>query len=233
MKSVKLLFMAVAAFSFVQVKAQSLEEVINSHINAMGGKEKLSSLKSVRMTGSMSTQGIDIAMTMTRAHMMGMRLDMDIMGSSNYQLLNQKEGWVFMPVMGMAEPQKMEEEQHSSALGQLDVQGAFMNYQEKGSKAELVGKEDVNGSSAFKIKLTNKLGKESMYYIDAKTYQVVKTTSKANVQGQDMEMETTFSDIKQNADGYWFPYSTTSMQGTIVFDKIETNVAVDEKLFQN
>ena len=47
---------------------------------------------------------------------------MDIMGSSNYQMLNATEGWVFMPVMGMTEPKKMEDD-YQSASSQLDIQG--------------------------------------------------------------------------------------------------------------
>jgi hypothetical protein len=62
---------------------------------------------------------------------------------------------------------------------------------------------------------------------------LIKTSSKATVQGQEMDMETSFSDYKQNADGYWFAYTTTNMQGTITFDKTESNVKVDEAIFKN
>ena len=232
MKKLSLLFVALAT-CFTSLQAQSVDEVINSHVAAMGGKEKMESLKSVKMTGSMSTQGIDISMTMTRSHMVGFRLDMDIMGTSNYQLMNTTEGWVFFPIQGMTEPKKMEEDQFKSASSQLDIQGALLNYKEKGNQVELVGKEKLDNSEAYKLKVTMKSGKETTYYLDAKTYYLVKTVSKQNVQGQEMEMETTFSDFKQTADGYWFPYTTTSMQGTITFDKIEPNVKVEDSIFKN
>ena len=41
------------------------------------------------------------------------------------------------------------------------------------------------------------------------------------------------SDYKQNADGYWFPYSVSTIQGTTIYDKISTNVTVDEGVFKN
>lgn len=233
MKPVKFLAMAFAALLFTNTQAQTVDDVVNSHITAMGGKEKLESLKSVRMTGSMSTQGVDISMTMTRSHLIGFRLDMDIMGSSNYQMLNSTEGWVFMPVMGMTEPKKMEDDQYKSASSQLDIQGALLNYKDKGTTIELLGKDKVDNAEAYKLKLTLKSGKVVTYFLDAKTYFLIKTASKQNVQGEEMDMETTFADFKQNADGFWFPYSTTSMQGTITFDKIETNVKVEDSLFKN
>jgi outer membrane lipoprotein-sorting protein len=170
---------------------------------------------------------------MTRSHLIGFRLDMDIMGSSNYQMLNATEGWVFMPVMGMTEPKKMEDDQYKSASSQLDIQGALLNYKDKGTTIELLGKDKVDNAEAYKLKLTLKSGKVVTYFLDAKTYFLIKTASKQNVQGEEMDMETTFADFKQNADGFWFPYSTTSMQGTITFDKIETNVKVEDSLFKN
>ena len=233
MKRIATLLLATCTMAFGAIQAQTLDEVINNHITAQGGKDKLAALKSVKFTGSMSTQGMDIPMTIVRAHQMGMRMDMEIMGSSNYQLMNTTEGWSFMPVMGMTEPKKMEDEQFKGSLSQLDIQGALFNYQDKGHKVELIGKEKVDGAEAYKLKMVSKDGKESNYFIDAKTYHLIKTSSKANVQGQEMDVETSFADFKQNADGYWFPYTINTMQGAITFEKIETNVPVDEKQFKN
>ena len=48
-----------------------------------------------------------------------------------------------------------------------------------------------------------------------------------------MEIETTYSNYKQNADGFWFAYTvTSSVQGETNYDKIETNIAVDESIFK-
>jgi len=76
-------------------------------------------------------------------------------------------------------------------------------------------------------------GKVSYIFVDAKTFFVVKTTSKAAGPEGEMEVESGFADYKQNADGFWFAYSLISATGTIIFDKITTNLAVDNKLFEN
>ena len=51
--------------------------------------------------------------------------------------------------------------------------------------------------------------------------------------GTEMDVETVFTDYKQNADGYWFAYTTATPNGPITFDKIDTNVKVDESIFKN
>jgi len=233
MKSVKLFFLAAALSAGIGVTAQTADEIVDKNIAAMGGKEKLATLTSVRLTGSMSTQGMDIPLTITRAHQMGMRVEFEVMGTSNYQIANTKEGWTFMPIQGMTSPVQMEEEQYKSFAGQLDVQGIFYNYKEKGTTIEYIGTEKVDGAEAYNLKVTLKSGKVSNYYIDTKTNFLIKTSSKVNAGGEEVEVSNTYSNYKTNADGYMFPYSSASMQGPITFDKIETNIKVDESLFKN
>jgi hypothetical protein len=232
MKTIKTIFVAVMSFAAVTAAAQSADDIVNKHIAALGGADKLATLKTVKMEGNMNTQGIDVALTLTKKHLTGMRMDMEIMGTSNYQMATATKGWVFMPIMQQTEPQEMDPEQLKSIQGQLDIQGTFLNYKAKGYSVEYLGTEKVDGKDAFKLKVV-KEGKDIFYYIDAVSNFIVKTTSKANVQGQEMDVETTFADYKQNADGYWFSYTNTTMQGVITFDKISTNVAVDDKLFTN
>jgi hypothetical protein len=198
----------------------------------MGGMEKLNSLKTVKMEGSLNAQGTDIAVVMTKKHQEGMRLDLEIMGSSNYQLANNTKGWVFMPIMGQAEPVEMSPEQYAGVNSQFDIHGALIDYKSKGTTIELVGTEKVDNNDAYKIKLTRN-GKVSHLFVDTKTFFVVKSTSKAVGPEGEMDVESGFSVYKQNADGYWFPYTITSANGTIVFDKITSNVTVDNKMFEN
>lgn len=232
MKKITWLLFAALTFGFY-TNAQTVDEIIAKHIEMMGGKDKIEKLKTVKMTGGMNVQGTDVGLTITKSQAVGVRMDLDINGSSNYQLANAKEGWSFMPVMGMADPTKMNEEQFKGFSTQMDVQGALFNYKEKGSTVVLDGTEKVDGSEAYKLKITYKNGESANFFIDKKTSRLVKTSGKTNMQGQDVEIETTFNDYKQNTDGYWFPYAVTNMQGTITFDKIETNIPVDEKLFAN
>lgn len=232
MKTFKSLFVAAMSFATITVSAQTADEIVNKHVTALGGADKLASLKTVKMEGTMNTQGIDVALTLTKKHMAGMRMDMEIMGTSNYQIATPTQGWVFMPVMQQTEPQPMDAEQIKSVQSQMDIQGALFNYKEKGFTIESLGTEKVDGKDAYKLKVV-KNGKDVFYFIDAASNFIIKTTSKISAQGQEMDVETTFADYKQNADGYWFSYTNTTTQGTITFDKISSNLPVDDKLFTN
>ena len=223
-----ILAMVFAQFTY----AQTADEIVEKYITAMGGKDKLASLKTVKMEGNMSVQGADVAIVMTKAHLIGMRTDISVMGTENYQIVTPTKGIVFMPVQGMSEPTPMSDEQLKGSLSQLDIQGTLFNYKEKGTTIELDGKETIDKDEAYKLKVTTKTGTISTYYVSTATSFIIKTTGKRKINGEEIEIANTNSNFKQNADGYWFPYTTTNAQGTIDFSTIETNKPVDEGIFK-
>jgi hypothetical protein len=234
MKRIKNLLLATFALTTLNVAAQTADEIIAKNIEAMGGAAKIATLKTVKKTGNLSMQGTDIPMIFTVSQMKGFRVDVEVMGTSNYQIVTPEKAFMFFPIQQMTEPKQMDAEATKGMQSALDIQGAFTNYKEKGSTVELVGNEKVDGADAYKLKLTGKSGKSAFYFVDVKTNRLVKTSGKtAGPDGVELDVETTYSDYKQNADGYWFAFATTTPQGPIVFDKIETNIPVDENIFKN
>ncbi|RYF86798.1 MAG: outer membrane lipoprotein-sorting protein [Chitinophagaceae bacterium] len=216
----------------MNVAAQTADEIVAKHITAMGGAEKMATLNTVKMEGNLSMQGMDIPVVITKTHLKGNRLDLEIMGSSNYQIMNDKTGWLFFPVQQMDAPQEMPAEQYASAKSQLDIRGALLNYKDKGYTVEAAGTEKVGGKDAHKLKV-NKGTETSTYYIDAATGYLLKTSAKREMQGQSVDIETSYSDYKKNAEGFVFAYSMTVPQGTMTFEKITANGTVDEKIYSN
>ena len=225
-----LFVMAMVLVQFAQ--AQTADEIADKYINALGGKDKLMALKSIKAQGNMNIQGADVNITSTRLHMKGMRMDISVMGTENYQIITPEKGTMFMPIQQMTEPTAMSDDQLKSGQLQLDVQSSLLNYKEKGTSIELLGTEKIDGADNYKMKLTFKNGLVTTYYIGTKDFRLNKTVGKRMMNGEETEIETTFSNYKQNADGYWFAYTTNSIQGEMNYDKIETNVAVDESIFK-
>ena len=212
--------------------AQTVDDVIGKNILAMGGKEKLATLNSFRMEGNLSYQGMDIGITVTRLHNTGFRTDISVMGTGNYQIVTASTGTVFMPVFGQSSPQDMPGEEYKAGQITLDLHGTLADYAQKGIQVELVGKETIDGIECNKLKATFKNGNNTNYFIDTKTDRLYKTTTKGIVNGEEVEIFTIYTNYKQNADGYWFAYTTTNSRGETNFDKIDTNIKVDESIFK-
>jgi hypothetical protein len=137
-----------------------------------------------------------------------------------------------MPVFGQSAPEEMPANQLKAEQVFLDLHGIFVNYREKGIQVELEGKETVDGTECYKLKASFKNGYSTHFFIDTKTDRLYKTTNKATVNGEEAEIFTIYTNYKQTPDGYWFAYSTANSRGQTDFDKIETNIKVDENIFK-
>jgi len=139
-----------------------------------------------------------------------------------------------MPFTGSSDPQDMPEEQLTSARKE-DMDGPFLNYQAKGNKVELVGKEVVDSISVYNIKVTTKDDETSNYYIDASKFVILKMKAKVMAQGQLAEVETKFSDFKV-ANGIQSAYKIETIANgqagaSITFETVEYDIPVDNAIF--
>src|SRR5665647_3248338 len=228
MKKLNIGLLAIAAIISVQsINAQTADEVIEKYETALGGKEKLMSLKSVKMTGNINVQGLDVGVTVTIVHGVGSRNDIFVPGmGEGFQIINATKGWDFLPFQGQTSPEQISADQLKSSQGLLDLQGFLVNYKEKGSEVELLGKENVAGAECYKLKLTSKLGDMYNLFIDTKTYYRVKSITKTKTPNGEVDVETSYSDFKKTDEGYVFPFSQTIARGTITFSAIEINLSL-------
>jgi hypothetical protein len=164
-----------------------------------------------------------------------MRQDVDVQGTTMTTCFNEKEGWTINPMMGSGAPEVMPEAQYNAGKDQIVVGGPFVNYTEKGYKAELVGNEAVGDVNAFKIKLTASDNTSSTYYFDPNNSYLIKSIQQADMQGQSVENITTYSDYKPT-EGYSMPYKINTDIGgqfsmAMTVTKVELNKPVDEAVF--
>ena len=215
-------------------QAQTVDEVISKHVEAMGGRQKIMSLSSALMTGTFTAMGATapINITTTKKHMIGSRIDIDADGVNNYQVITPENGWIFTPIQGDKEPRPLAEDQVRSLQVQLDLHGSFINHKEKGIKIEMEGKGTIDGALCYKLKVTSPNTNVTVYFINSQSNLIVKTSTKMFQFGNLEDVETAYSDYKQNADGYWFAYTTAGPRGVTHHDKIVTNIAVDEKIYK-
>ena len=228
MKKLLIAFASLSVISFAQ--AQTADEVINKHIDSLGGKENIEKIQNVVMEGSLTIQGAPIAVIITQVQGKLSRQDINAMGMKGYDFVSDKEGWTFMPFQGMQKPEPKTAEDVKESQSDLDIAGSLYNYAAKGHIVELLGKEDVEGTECHKIKLTLATGKEVTYFIDPISYLVVRTKEKKKFNGQEMELSVDYSNYK-NVEGVKMAYSITQPFGTVVMSSIKANQTIDEKLY--
>ncbi len=212
--------------------AQTLDEIVAKHIEAIGGKKNWEKIKSIRSEGIMKAQGADIQMTITQIDKKAMRQDISVMGMVGYNIVTNTEGWTFMPFQGQMKPEAMTADDVKNAQEDLYIQDEFLTYKELGKKLEYIGKDDVDGTECFKLKMTSKDGMESTYYIDPSNYYVIKRTTKVKADGQEQEMDSFFSNFKKLDEGIVFPMNVVAGWGETEVVKLEINPKIDESIFK-
>jgi hypothetical protein len=233
----KKLFLGVTLLSaFAFAKAQTVEEIATKHVEALGGKANIAKLQNVVMEGSMSAQGVTVNLTFTRVPGKLYRQDINVeaMGLKGYDLTTDKDGWTFMPFLGQTTPVEKTGDTLKAAQQQLGLfsDDGLYDYQAKGNKVELQGKEDINGTENFKIKVTDASGEVSTVYINPATYYITRVSTIKKINGMEMPMTVDLSDYK-DVDGVKLPFSMGTPQGNVVFSSIKANQTIDEKVYKH
>ncbi|MFW6309558.1 MAG: hypothetical protein ACOC1D_00515 [Prolixibacteraceae bacterium] len=195
-KSIFTLFTVFTVVVFTSVNAQSLDDVLENHFEAVG-QEKLMDTDTYIIKARIEQMGQQLPMTMKMKRPDKFRMEMEMQGQKMVQVYDGEKGWVLAPWVN-PEPQALEGPQLQQAMDQADIDGELYNYKAKGHSADLIGKVKYNDDEAFRIKLTTKDGIVKNYYIDADTYLVSGVKSKINAQGQEVEIEQIMSGYEKS-----------------------------------
>ncbi len=230
MKRLFLSIIALVAISFSY--AQTADEIVSKHIEAIGGADAWKKVNTMVSTGSLKIQGADIGVSITVVNGKGSRQDISAMGMNGYQIVTPTAGWNFMPFQGQKAPEPLTADDLKEAQEGLDVQGNLIDYKAKGHSIELLGKDDVDGVEAFKIKETLKSGKVETIFIDPKTYYIIRQITKQKANGKEADVTTDLSNYQKLPEGIMVPLSITLPFGEMIISKVELNKPIDENIFK-
>ena len=231
----KILF-AILSFAFISANAQTVDDVIQKYTAAMGGLSAFNAVKTAKMTGNVTVQGMDLPITYLIINGRAMRNDVSVMGQSVTNSYKDGKGWKINPLAGIATATDVTGPELNEFKTQSMLATQLMDYKARGHQVELQGQEDVEAVKCYKIKLTNKDdGKVTTYFISVSDNMPIKSISSREIQGQDMDIETYYSDFK-DFNGLKFAMARTQkIEGEtfqeIKFTTVELNVLIDEKAF--
>lgn len=209
------------------------DEIVAKHLEAIGGKQTISQVKSISMETDVQVMGNDAPGTTVILDGVGYKSETDFNGSKIVQCYNHTGGWVVNPMAGMTDPTPMPEEQYKAGKDDIYVGGELYDYAAKGNKVELVSKD----ADSYTLKVTSKDGVPTTYVIDAKTYFIKSATRKSQMQGQDVDMTISYADYQKTDTGFLFPHQMDvdfggQFQVSISVKKIELNKTIDPAIFE-
>ena len=222
--------------------AQTADDIINKSVAAMGGRAAMEKLKTRQMSGALTlgTPAGDIpgtiqiqnaapnkSRTVIKADLTSLgagplEIDQRFDGTSGY-VLDSLQG--DRPITG-------------NQLDNMKNGGfphPFLTYKAAGTSASLAGKEKVGDRDAYVIVFEPSAGSPVRTFIDAETYLPIMTRVKTSLpQVGDLEQTSRTTDYR-DVDGVKIPFkvevSSAVQSFTIIINKVEHNVPIDDKLF--
>lgn len=219
-------------------QAPTVDQVLAKYYEAKGGLAKMKAVNTMRITAKMSNGPMDFPIVIEAKRPASIRVDVSIQGNQMIQAFDGKTGWSINPFQQSAkkDAEPMTPDELREMEVQADMDGPLVDWKQKGHKVELQGREPVEGSDTFKLKLTLKNGDTRTIFLDVDSYLEVKQASKRKVRDTEIEAETTMGDYKE-VGGLMIAHAMESgakgmpQKQKVVIEKVELNVPIADARF--
>jgi outer membrane lipoprotein-sorting protein len=217
------------------VYAQDVDEIINNYFENTGGAGNWEKMQTLQVKAVMNQGEMQLNMKMIQKRGDKLRAEIQVQGKTIIQAYDGETGWFINPLMGSEAPQKMPPEMLEE-MQQEKFESELLNYQDKGHSVALEGKEDIEGTETFKLKLTKKNGDIEYYFFDTEYY--VPIMQRAFVKSgpaKGQETETYISDYQEVGEFMMPFFIDTRMNGQSVMkmtiEGYTLNEEIDDSIF--
>lgn len=196
------------------VAAQDAKGLIAKNLEARGGEAALAAIKSIRFEGRTIFPGdFELTYKETRAQLgqeAATRLDLTVQGLDLVQAYDGRGGaWKINPFQGRKDPEKMSSDEAREMADSALIEGPLLASRTDGSQVQYLGRDEFEGTLAYKLKVTQKDGDQFTYWLDPDTFLEIKVEERRRIRGATHTTETELGDYEKVA-GIYFPMSIES-----------------------
>jgi len=235
-----LVALALAALC-ASVHADPADDLLAKNLAARGGAEKLRAIKSLKLTGRIVFGGSDFSIDAQWGEIQRrpdqIRSEVTLQGLTSVSAYDGREAWRVSPFGGRKDAEKASEDDTRALAQDAELDGPLVEWKAKGHKVEALGMEDVDGTPAYKLRVTRRDGDVWYVYLDPATYLEVRVTKVHKVRGAEEINETDLGGYQQ-VSGVWIPFAIESgskggpRTSRISVERAEINVPVEDAWFK-
>jgi len=229
-------FAALALFA-AGAHAMTADELVAKNLDARGGAAKIQAIKTLKSEGKLLFGGqVELQFAQYQKAPDSVRNEASLQGLTMVQAWDGKEAWQISPFQGRKDPEKMSADDAKGLADDAPIGGPLVDWQARGSTLDYLGIEDVDGTEAYKLKVTRKNGDVDYVYLDPDHFLEIRTVSQRSVRGTQIETTTDFGDYEQ-VSGVYFPFSIASEtkadgnRSQTTIEHAQANVAIDDGQF--
>ena len=229
------IFLVLAAAS----RAQTVDELIAKNLAARGGAEKLRGIQTMSMTGTISFGDQSSPLTVKVKRPAQIREDFAVQGTDITRAYDGTAGWEMQKADPAPKIRPLSDGELDNIREEAEnaIEGPLLDYAKKGCKAEYLGKDTVNGTPVFKLKITTKMGTAITQFLDGASYLEIYEEIERSVDGK---IATIVEDVGDyhDVDGVKFAHRFVSgsrenpKASTLQIEKMQLNGPVGADVFQ-
>lgn len=230
------LCLAGAPLTAETVEAETVEEILARYVEARGGQEAFDKVDTIRSSGKMVMGGgFEAPIEYEWKKPNKFRFEMTMQGVTQVSTYDGENGLTLDPSEA-PEPVPFGPDDFMQLNDAIDFIGPLVDAEAKGHEVELLGEEDVEGTPAWKLKLTKAGGEVEHIYLDAEYFVEIRQVEFHDVAGNPLEVEVTWGDYKE-VGGILLPHSWNQRppgggQGlNLLFDGFEVNEELPDSRF--
>lgn len=201
-----LLFVS-AAWADDAVTADSL---VAKNLAARGGAAALAALQSVQFEGKLVFPGdFQLTYTEVRNAAGASRTDATLQGLTLVQAYDGTTAWRINPFEGRRDAERLTDDEARSMADSGLIAGPLLGAKAAGSVVAYLGREDFDGTLAYKLRVSQKDGDEFIYLLDPDSFLEIKVVETRRIRGAQIVTESELGDYEAVA-GVLFPMSVES-----------------------
>jgi len=198
----------------VPAGAQDAQSLVTKNLEARGGAAALAAIRNVSFEGRTIFPGdFEVTYKEWRARAGASaadRVDFGLQGLDIIQAYDGRGGaWKVNPLQGRKDPEKMSADEARQLADGALIEGPLLASRTDGSRVTYLGREDFDGTLAYKLKVTQKDGDEFTYWLDPDTFLEIKVDETRRIRGAEQTTETELGDYEK-VTGVYFPMSVES-----------------------
>ncbi|HEY2102720.1 MAG TPA: hypothetical protein VGH08_05670 [Chthoniobacterales bacterium] len=221
-----------------QSQEPAVDWLVAKNVEAKGGADALRSLQSLRLTGKLLVNNgqFQLGYVTMKKRPGEVRTEATLQGMTAITAYDGTQGWKVYPFQGRKDPEKMSADDTKSLIEEAEIDGPLVDWKGKGSTVEYLGREDVDGTQAYKLKVVRKNGDVNFVYLDPDAFLEIRIITQRVEQGAQVETETDVGDYEKIA-GVFIPFSIEAgKKGApdkqkVVIEKAEPNITADDAMF--
>jgi len=215
-------------------------ELAQRNVDAKGGLKRLHAISTLRLSGKMLVSGdsLKLGFTVLLRPPRAVRYEATLQGLTQVQAYDGAQAWQINPFQGRKDPEKLSADD-AKGLGEdaADGLGVLVDYAEKGYRLDGLGTEDIDGTNAYKLRVTRRNGDVTTVYLDPDHFLEIRVVNRRIEHGVPVETVVDYGDYEEVA-GVYYPFAQVSGsrgsadRSKLQFETGDANPSIDDSLFR-